>query len=84
MPPERLDDLASRRRALLGDEIRRIRQGRGWTQEDLAHEAGIDRKSVNRVEQGNYSPSVDRLFVIADALGVAASTVLAAADAARD
>lgn len=41
----------------------------GLTQEP-AERAGFDRKSVNRIENGGYSPSLDRVFVLAQALGV--------------
>ncbi|MFJ4826369.1 helix-turn-helix transcriptional regulator [Streptomyces bacillaris] len=38
-------------------------------QEGLAGRAGLDRKTVNRLEQGTTSPLLDHLLVIADALG---------------
>lgn len=37
---------------------------------ELAARATFDRKGVNRMGNGGYSPSLDRVFVIADALGV--------------
>ncbi len=40
------------------------------TQKQLAERAGFDRKSVNRIENGGYSPSLDRVFVLAQALRV--------------
>ena len=80
MPPDAADALAARRRVAIGDEVRRLRHERGWTQEDLAHRAGVDRKSVNRLETGAYSPSLDRVFLIADALGARPSALVAAAD----
>lgn len=68
---------AAERRRALGEQIRRLRTDRGWTQERLAHETGFDRKSVNRVEKGAYSPSLDRIGVLADALGVPVSELVA-------
>lgn len=68
MPP--LDPDIRRRRAALGDAIRTLRQQRGWTQEDLASRGGFDRKWINRLENGSYSPAVDRLYPLAAALGV--------------
>ncbi|MBB5803567.1 DNA-binding XRE family transcriptional regulator [Saccharothrix ecbatanensis] len=41
-----------------------------WTQGPLAEACGFDRKTVNRIENGRQSPSLDRVFVLADALGV--------------
>jgi transcriptional regulator with XRE-family HTH domain len=65
-----------RRRKALGARVRALRSERGWTQEQLAHHTGFDRKSVNRIENAAYSPSVDRLFLLADALGVPAADLL--------
>jgi DNA-binding XRE family transcriptional regulator len=48
----------------------------GWTQDELAHHAGVDHKSINRLENAAYSPSVDRLFLVAGALGVRGSELL--------
>lgn len=36
----------------------------------MALEAGTDRPSVVRIEQGQQSPTLDTLFRIADAIGV--------------
>lgn len=79
MPPSALSDgaLRDRRRQALGASVRQARLERGWTQEQLAQETGFDRKSVNRVETGAYAPSVDRLFVLAEALGTTAARLLA-------
>ncbi|WP_264484676.1 helix-turn-helix domain-containing protein [Streptomyces longhuiensis] len=40
------------------------------TQETLAEQAGLDRQSINRIEQGHASPILDNLIRIADGLGV--------------
>jgi transcriptional regulator with XRE-family HTH domain len=42
----------------------------GLSQEKLAEKAGCDRQSINRVENAAYSPSLDRVFKLADALGL--------------
>ncbi|MDD5387762.1 MAG: helix-turn-helix transcriptional regulator [Gallionellaceae bacterium] len=36
----------------LGNRIRAERKGRGWTQEELAAKAGIDRSYIGGVERG--------------------------------
>lgn len=71
---------AAERRQALGAHVRQLRTGLGWTQEELAHQTGFDRKSVNRVENGAYSPSLDRIAVLADALGVPVSELVAPLD----
>jgi transcriptional regulator with XRE-family HTH domain len=42
----------------------------GLSQEKLAEKAGCDRQSINRVENAAYSPSLDRIFKLADGLGL--------------
>ena len=39
------------------------------TQENLATLAGIDRKTINRIENGHFSPSVDTMTRVAFVLG---------------
>ncbi|GAA3374762.1 helix-turn-helix domain-containing protein [Streptomyces racemochromogenes] len=58
------------RRRQVGNTIRRARQDADVTQEELALRAGIDRQTLNRIEQGHASPRLDSLILIADALGV--------------
>jgi len=69
------DPRVAERRRHLGEAVRRLRLERGWTQEELADRAGFDRKSINRLEQAAYSPSVDRLYPLADALGVSVGSL---------
>ena len=38
------------------------------SQEALAQKAGVDRKTVNRIENGHFSPSIDTMVRIALAL----------------
>lgn len=48
--------------------IRRLRVGRGLSQEALAVDAGIDRTYVSRLERGLENPSVAVLDKLATAL----------------
>ncbi|MEU4768780.1 helix-turn-helix transcriptional regulator [Actinosynnema sp. NPDC023794] len=57
-------------RTQFGHRIAALRLQRNWTQEQLAEAGGFDRKTVSRIENGRHSPSLDRVFVLADALGV--------------
>lgn len=70
MPTDPLPDWVPVRRRTIGDNVRAARTAAGLTQEGLAGRAGIDRKTVNRLEQGTHSPLLDHLLVIADAVGV--------------
>lgn len=80
MPTPNPAQRAADRRRGLGEHVRRLRTELGWTQEQLAHETGFDRKSINRVEMGAYSPSLDRVALLADALGVRVSELVAPLD----
>jgi transcriptional regulator with XRE-family HTH domain len=62
-----------RRRLSFGSVVRAKRKSLGLSQEKLAEKAGCDRQSINRVENAAYSPSLDRVFKLADALGMSLS-----------
>lgn len=51
-----------------GERIRRAREGRGWTQEDLAAEAGLDRTYIGGVERGERNLALLNLNKLATAL----------------
>jgi putative transcriptional regulator len=51
--------------------IRRLRFERDeMTQQDLAERVGVTRQTINAIELGKYSPSLEVAFRIAGALGV--------------
>ncbi len=53
------------------------------TQEQLSFAAGVDRSYISLLENDHKSPTVDILFRLCDALGVAASDLLACVEASR-
>lgn len=53
---------------VLGERIREARKAKGWTQEDLAHEAQIDRSYVGGVERGIRNITFTMLCRIAHTL----------------
>jgi transcriptional regulator with XRE-family HTH domain len=53
-----------------GQEVKRLREARGWTQAKLAVEAGMAPSAVNQIENGKRSPSASSLNKLAEALGV--------------
>lgn len=57
-------------RQRVGQRVRTLREDRGWSQERLGEQAGIDRKSIYRTELATHSPSLDHLALVAAALGV--------------
>jgi transcriptional regulator with XRE-family HTH domain len=67
------------RRALrvLGDHVRVWRKLRGLTQQQVADRAGIDRKSLMRIERGDGAVSLDISLRVLHALGVLDSAIRA-------
>jgi transcriptional regulator with XRE-family HTH domain len=56
--------------AEVGQQIRRLREGKGWNQAELAVYAGIGPSGVSQIETGKRNPSAATLQKIAEALGV--------------
>ncbi len=54
----------------LATAIRQLREDRGITQEDLAHEAGITTGTLSKIERGLANPSWTTVERIAGALGL--------------
>jgi len=54
----------------LGQLIRARREALGISQEDLAHEAGMDRSHLGAIERGEGNPAYGSLLAIAEALRV--------------
>jgi transcriptional regulator with XRE-family HTH domain len=71
-------DLADGRRAALGDRLRELRRQRDLTQEKLAVKAGMHRTFLTEVETARHSITLDRLYALADALGVTIHQLLPA------
>lgn len=63
-------------RAIFGKNVRKHRQQRGLTQEQLAFEAEIDLTYMGGIERGKRNPSLLVMARIADALGVQVSKLL--------
>jgi transcriptional regulator with XRE-family HTH domain len=67
----------------LGQEIRERRTQLSFSQEALAHEAGLHRNVIGRLERGTYNPSLLTLLSIAVELDVSVSDLLDAAERRR-
>lgn len=70
MPTDPLPDWVRERRRAIGDNIRAERKRQQLTQERLGDAVGLDRKTVNRIEQGTHATLIDHLLLLADALDV--------------
>ena len=61
---------------LVGEQIVKVRQEKGWTQADLAKACDKDPQSIERVENGKINASIYYLFEIAIALDVPLSDLV--------
>jgi transcriptional regulator with XRE-family HTH domain len=55
---------------LVAHRVRTLRREQGFTQEELAHDAGVAISTVQRVERGRHQPSPRVVHAIANALDV--------------
>lgn len=60
-------------KALFGNRLRQLRKARGWSQEEFAHQVGLDRSYMGGVERGERNVSLENICLIADALNVSPS-----------
>lgn len=67
--PEPVVPFVAERRRLFGNRLRALRRQAGLTQHALGKAAGMDNKTISRVEGGVNSLSLDRVFLLAAALG---------------
>lgn len=61
---------------VLADELRKARSAAKMTQEQVAARAKISREYVNKLEQGKYTPTVDVLMRVSNAMGTKAWQIL--------
>ena len=57
-------------RKLVGRNVKRIRQEKGLTQEQLAEVSGFSQQYISGLEQGRRNPTVVSIYELATALGV--------------
>jgi len=61
---------------VLGNNVRRLREAKNWSQEDLAEKADLHRTYVSGIERGVRNPSLTIVFKLADGLGVEPGNLL--------
>jgi transcriptional regulator with XRE-family HTH domain len=64
----------------IGESVRFARKRAGFTQDDLAKQAGLTRTSITNIEAGNQQLRVHTLFSLATALGISPQDLLPSID----
>lgn len=57
-------------RKLVGGNVRRLREARGLTQEQIAEKSGFSQQYISGLEQGRRNPTIVTIYELAVALGV--------------
>ena len=63
-------------RARLSRNMRRLRQLKDWSQEELAHQSGLHRTYISDLERGARNPSIEVVDRISVALSVPCGELL--------
>ena len=63
-----------------GISLRELRKKAGFTQEELAFEAGIERNYVSLIELGRNQPTISVIFKLAIALNIKPSKLIVATE----
>ena len=63
-------------RVRLGQNVRRLREAKGWSQEDFADRAGIHRTYVSDIERGRRNPTITVVERLAEPLGVSPGSLM--------
>jgi len=64
----------------LGKAIRELRTEHGWSQEELSLRTGVHRNYIGGIERAERQPTVETVAVLAKALGVKTSELIARAE----
>jgi len=51
-----------------GQNLRAIRKLKGFSQERLAYESGIDRSYVGKIERGQVNITIEKIYILANYL----------------
>jgi transcriptional regulator with XRE-family HTH domain len=68
----------------IGDRIRRLRDRKGLSQKGLTDDAQLNRTSICNIEHGKQRLPIDRLCMIAVALGAELNEIMPSVKAVKD
>lgn len=61
---------------IVANQLRKLRTDAELSQDNLAQLAGIDRKTINRIENGHFSPTLDTITRLCAVLKITPSNLL--------
>lgn len=70
--------------AALGKRLVKVRKEKGFTQEQLAYESGIDRSYVGKIERGQVNLTIRKLYILAHCLNCKPSDLLPKVDISKE
>ncbi len=53
-----------------GNNLKKIRKARNYSQEKLAYESGIELRQIGRIERGEINTGLSSILLIAETLGI--------------
>jgi transcriptional regulator with XRE-family HTH domain len=56
--------------------VRRLREARDWSQEELAEHAGLNRSFIGEIERGTVTPSLVTVAKLSQAFGLPPSVLI--------
>jgi putative transcriptional regulator len=65
----------------VSSRIHELRSERGWTQAQLAAEAGVSRQTINSIETGRFEPSLTLALKLARLFGTPVESIFRLEDA---
>ena len=76
MTSHKIDKIVNDTQRNVASNLIALREGASLTQLQLSELAGIDRKTINRIENGHFSPSIDTLTRLALVLNTTVGNLL--------
>jgi putative transcriptional regulator len=76
MASRKMNNVVAETQRIVAENLLALREAASLTQLQLSELAGVDRKTINRIENGHFSPSVDTLTRLALALNTSVSELL--------
>ena len=57
------------------NRVKELREGKDWTQQELADHVGVSRQSINSIERNRYVPSLELALTFARVFGISTDEI---------